>query len=154
MTTHDKIHIRQAIKNDIEAMVLLLKNLFELEKDFTFDPNRQKAGLENLLNTGQGLVLVAEHQHQVVGMCTGQTVISTAEGGPALLVEDVVVNSEWHGQGIGRQLLDSLSAWATRQGINRMQLLTDRNNHEALGFYEKIGWQRTELICFRTYTGE
>lgn len=133
---------------------MLLKNLFELEKDFTFDPNRQKAGLENLLNTGQGLVLVAEHQHQVVGMCTGQTVISTAEGGPALLVEDVVVNSEWHGQGIGRQLLDSLSAWATRQGINRMQLLTDRNNHEALGFYEKIGWQRTELICFRTYTGE
>lgn len=36
-------------------------------------------------------VLVAETSGKVVGMATGQLTISTAEGGPALLVEDVVV---------------------------------------------------------------
>ncbi len=133
-------------------MVLLLKNLFALEKDFSFEHDRQQAGLRMLLDQKNAIVLVAELQDQVIGMCTGQTIISTAEGGPALLVEDVVIAKPWQGMGVGRNLLGLLSEHAQSKGISRLQLLADRHNHKALGFYDKLGWQTTQLICLRTRT--
>ncbi len=135
-------------------MILLLKMLFEIEEDFNFDYQRQKSGLTLLLNSDQSLVLVAEHQKTVIGMCTGQLVISTAEGGYSLLVEDVVVSSEYRGKGIGNTLLNSMKNWAKQQNIRRLQLLADRNNTSALSFYSKSGWHQTELVCLRTSTNE
>jgi GNAT superfamily N-acetyltransferase len=82
-------------------------------------------------------------------MATGQLTISTAEGGPALMVEDVVVEKYWQGLGIGRRLLAELGDWATSQHAYRLQLLADRNNVAGLDFYRKLGWQSTELICLR-----
>ena len=132
-------------------MVLLLRSLFALEKDFSFDGRRQAAGLGLLVNDDRTLLLVAELHGRVIGMCSGQTVISTAEGGPALLVEDVVVTADHQGKGIGTRLLESLQKWAEERGISRLQLLADRTNSAALEFYKHQGWQTTQLICLRTY---
>lgn len=132
-------------------MILLLQSLFALEKDFHFERDRQEAGLKQLLKNTGSVILIAELNDQVIGMCSGQTVISTAEGGPALLVEDVIVTAAHQGKGVGGKLLQQLADWARQQSISRLQLLADRTNSEALGFYERQGWQTTQLICLRTY---
>lgn len=147
----EKLNIRPARHDDIEAMVVLLKSLFLLEKDFNFDGHRQAAGLAQLVDSDQCIILVAEKNGQVVGMCSGQPVISTAEGGAALLVEDVVVAQGHQRKGVGSRLLQSLKQWAENQCISRLQLLADRTNNEALNFYAKQHWQTTQLICLRTY---
>lgn len=144
--------IRTASPADLDQLTALLEMLFTIEKDFVFDPARQRRGLTMLLSNEWATVLVAEEAEQVVGMCTGQLTISTAEGGPALLVEDVVINQQHRGQGLGRKLLAALAEWATDQGAQRLQLLADRNNEAGLTFYQKLGWQRTELICLRKRT--
>jgi GNAT superfamily N-acetyltransferase len=102
-----------------------------------------------LLAHETAVILVAEAAGRVIGMCSGQLTISTAEGGFALLVEDVVVAGPWQGKGVGRELLTALEQWATARKIARLQLLADRNNGAALEFYRKLGWQPTELICQR-----
>lgn len=99
----------------------------------------------------RGCVLVAEAQGLVVGMCTGQVLVSTAEGGLSLLVEDVVVAEQWRGRGVGCLLLAAINDWARANKVSRLQLLTDRNNIPALDFYRSLGWQITELICLRTF---
>jgi len=141
--------IRPARPADLEALVGLLRILFAIEADFDFDPARQRRGLAMLLAHDGAVVLVAEAAGQVVGMCSGQLTISTAEGGFALLVEDMVVADAWHGRGLGRELLAALVQWAAEKKIGRLQLLADRNNTAALEFYGKLGWQPTELICLR-----
>lgn len=87
----------------------------------------------------------------VLGMCSAQTLISTAEGGEAALVEDVVVRGDARGCGIGRALLDSLEAWCRQRGIRRLQLLADTANIPALEFYRARGWQPTQLAAWRKY---
>jgi GNAT superfamily N-acetyltransferase len=82
-------------------------------------------------------------------MASIQTLISTAEGGPVGLVEDVVVAKSWRGRGIGQNLLEALGDWARQHGLTRLQLLADRHNRNALDFYAKDGWQPTALICLR-----
>lgn len=103
-----------------------------------------------MLANERGCVLVAEAEGRVVGMCTGQLLVSTAEGGLSLLVEDVVVEQQWRDRGVGRLLMTAVSDWARANKVSRLQLLADRNNMPALDFYQSLGWQTTELICLRT----
>jgi GNAT superfamily N-acetyltransferase len=132
-------------------MVGLLRELFSIEADFTIDEARQRRGLKLMLDgcLKHRCIKVAEVGGQVIGMCTAQTLISTAEGGVVALVEDVVVDPQFRGRGIGRNLMESIEDWARSRGATRMQLLADRTNFSALDFYDKIGWRPTQLICLR-----
>ncbi len=148
------VTIRAAEVQDIDSLVSLLHVLFAIEEDFAYNKDRQRRGLAMMLENPKGCVLVAETVGQVIGMCTGQIIVSTAEGGPALLVEDVVVLEAWRGRGVGRQLLEWLDTWTAARGISRLQLLADRSNTAVLGFYEKLGWQPTALVCLRKRLGQ
>lgn len=144
------INLRTAEFNDIEAMILLLAELFAIEADFQVDRHKQRAGLELLLNSNNAKIFVAENdEHQVVGMCSVQILISTAEGAKVGLMEDLIVTAAYRRQGIGQQLLNYLQNWANAQGLKRLQLLADKNNQSALDFYAKQNWQTTQLIALR-----
>jgi ribosomal protein S18 acetylase RimI-like enzyme len=146
----DAPSIRPAQEPDLPSLVELLRQLFALEPDFKADPERQRRGLGLLLAAPErAVVLVAERAGKVIGMVTGQLVISTAEGAPSAWLEDMVVGAAERGRGTGPLLLDALQAWAIRRGATRLQLLADRENAPALRFYEKARWQPTRMICLR-----
>ena len=150
-TKPNPIVIRPARHGDLDTLVALLQTLFALEQDFTPQPQRQRIGLQRFLD-GCGkhrCMLVAEIDGQVVGMATLQVLISTAEGGPVGLVEDVVIQESFRSVGVGRQLMCALDAWAATRGLTRLQLLADGDNQPALAFYRRIGWAPTQLICLR-----
>lgn len=149
------ITIRNACSEDVETMVALLKQLFTIETDFKIDLDRHRQGLCLMLD-GCGkhrCVKVAESDGAVVGMGTVQLLISTAEGNVVALVEDLVVESRWRGQGIGHQIMDALERWCLDRGATRLQLLADRTNFSALDFYDRIGWLPTKMICLRRKPG-
>ncbi len=149
----EKILIRGAREEDLTSLVFLLEVLFSIEKDFTFNADKQQRGLRLLLQRPDTAVLVAERQGRIIGMCTAQLLISTAEGGLSALVEDVVILPAWQAQGTGKRLMKAIAEWSAFQGATRIQLLADRNNTRALGFYNRIGYRPTELICLRKGAG-
>jgi GNAT superfamily N-acetyltransferase len=145
------IIFRDAQAKDIDALVHLLKLLFSIETDFKIDSKRQRRGLVQMVG-GCGkhrCVKVAAADGDVVAMGSAQTLISTAEGGVVVLVEDVVVATAWRGQGIGAGIMAGLETWALARGATRLQLLADRTNFAALDFYDRIGWLPTRMICLR-----
>lgn len=149
-TTLD-VEIRDALSDDLEELMALLQALFSIEADFKADAARQHRGLSLMLD-GCGkhrCVKVAQVDGRVVGMCTAQSLVSTAEGAMVALVEDMVVDFRYRGIGIGRQLMEAIEAWARKHEMPRMQLLADRTNFSALDFYDKLGWCPTQLICLR-----
>ena len=143
--------IRAATPGDIPAMVGLLRLLFAIEEDFSFCEERQRRGLTLLLSSPAARIAVVEVDRTAVAMATAQLMISTAEGGPAVIVEDVVVAAEYRRRGLARQLLTDLAAWGARHGAHRLQLLADRHNTEALLFYQRLGWHQTQLLCMRAF---
>ena len=145
--------IRQARPEDIPGLAALLADLFRIESDFSPDRERQERALTALIadRSGSSVVLVAARGETVAGMCSVQTVISTAEGGRSAILEDVVVLDELRGRRIGTTLLDGAIAWCRRAGITRLQLLADKDNARALDFYAARGWKPTRLTCLRMY---
>lgn len=146
--------IRRAVTKDIEAMALLLEQLFSIEADFIPDTEKQKSGLKLMVESANACVLVAETEEKITGMLTAQFVISSAEGGLAAWLEDLVVDQHYRGKGIGSMLMSEMKKQLAQSGISRMQLLADKMNTPALLFYQKQGWNVTQLICLRKYTSE
>ena len=143
------INIRTAKPEDVPQLVMLLKTLFAIEADFDFNADKQARGLQLLLQSDQACILVAElgAGNDLCAMCSLQILISTAEGGEVGLLEDLVVAADFRNQGIGAKLLAEIVDWAGQRGLKRLQLLADKNNSPALGFYERQGWQSTQLVC-------
>lgn len=146
------IRIEPATEQDIDALGALLQQLFAIEADFHFDAAKTGRALQQLINDARACVLVAREDDDIIGMCTAQLVISTAEGAYSAWVEDVVVDSQQRGKGLGKQLLNALEEWAKGQGATRLQLLADMQNQPALEFYRHNGWQQLQLQAWRRST--
>lgn len=153
-----KVRFRPAQISDLPAIAELIASLFEIERDFQADLARQITALKLMLPREDILLWVAEENredgsHRVVGFCSVQTLISTAEGGPVALIEDVVVAAGMRGVGIGRRLLEGAEAWARRRGCTRLQLLADESNASAFSFYERLGWARGNMRNWKKKLG-
>lgn len=148
-----KISFRPANADDIPGMCDLLSELFSIEADFSPDRNKQARGLDLLINdaSGSSAVFVAECAREIIGMCSVQTLISTAEGGPVGLIEDLIVREGHRGKGTGPKLLSEVAGWCAGKNISRLQLLREADNIEALKFYNANGWSNTRLLCMRRF---
>ncbi len=140
------IRLRPAKEADVNEMSQLLLQLFSIENDFVPDRDKQSRGLKLLLDTLGAYIVVAEEQGRVVGMASLQVLVSTAEGGYVGQVEDVVVDKECRGKGVGTALLDHLHKWAQDNGLTRLHLGADKENSAALQFYSRSGWKQTSLL--------
>jgi len=140
------VTIAPASEADIPELIDLLAVLFSIEQDFSPDTDKQRRGLAALLASPTGHIAIArDTTSRAVGMATAQLLISTAEGAPSAWIEDVVVQEDFRGKGLGRALLDAVLDWARNQGAVRAQLLADLDNAPALAFYERVGWRPTRL---------
>jgi ribosomal protein S18 acetylase RimI-like enzyme len=144
-----QLNIRVAQKTDIPAMANLLNELFAIEMDFQIDLEKQQRGLTLLLESNHAVVFVVELENQIIGMCSLQILISTAQGSKVGLIEDLIITKNHQKQGIGNQLLETIKNWAMQQGLTRLQLLADKTNQNALDFYQKKDWKFTQLIALR-----
>jgi ribosomal protein S18 acetylase RimI-like enzyme len=146
-----RIQIRQATIADIPQLCDLLSLLFAQEADFTPDAERQSRGLRLILEQPQiGLIYCAtDNDSVVIGMVSLLFTVSTAEGGIAAWLEDMVVHPHRRGQGIGEQLLQEAINQACAAGCSRITLLTDASNAPAMRFYHKAGFVRSQMVPFR-----
>ena len=144
-----EVTVRAATTADLGGMTSLLEELFNIEVDFTPDLRRQRQGLASLMANPEATLLVAVVGKEIVGMCTLQPLISTAEGGTVGIVEDMVVAEAWRGKGLGSVLIDAIEETAQNQKMSRLQLLTDQDNEPAELFYKKHKWEQTHLIAMR-----
>ena len=131
-----------ATMEDLQQLVVLLGVLFEEEADFVPNAAKQSRGLETILADPRiGRIYVAREGPRVIGMVSTLYTISTAEGGMAAWLEDLVVLPECRGRGIGPALLSHAISAARDAGALRMTLLSDEDNALAHAVYAAEGFQ-------------
>jgi GNAT superfamily N-acetyltransferase len=119
----EAVVIRLATRTDLPGLVSLFGSVSSLLED-SAGRDGQRRDLELMLKNGRGRILIASvADGTVVGMCSGLLTIQEAEGGPAVLIEDVVVREDWRGQGLGELLIHRLTEWARADSAGRLMLL-------------------------------
>lgn len=144
------MEIRLAIPADLPALCTLLDQLFAQEAEFT--PNRaaQQRGLAAIINNpALGELLVAVADGRIVAMVNLLYTMSTALGERVALLEDMVVDAEARGEGLGSALLEQAIAHAREVGCRRITLLTDADNLAAQRFYSRQGFTRSPMLPLR-----
>ncbi len=136
------LEIGPAAKKDLARLVELLGVLFAQEADFVPDAEKQRRALEMILADPRvGRIYVAREGGRVIGMASTLYTVSTAEGGKAAWLEDMVVLPDCRGRGVGAALLAHAVVGAREEGCLRLTLLSDEDNALAHGVYAAEGFQ-------------
>lgn len=136
------LELATATKKDLPQLVELLGTLFAQEADFVPNAAKQTRALEQILGDPRiGRIYVARESGNVVGMLSTLYTVSTAEGGKAAWLEDMVVVHEYRGRGIGAALLAHAVVGAREEGCLRLTLLSDEDNAQAHSVYAAEGFQ-------------
>lgn len=142
--------IATATADDIPQLCALLAILFTQEEDFEPDANKQSAGLRRIIEQPDtGRILVLREGDEVVAMVNLLLTVSTACGGKAALLEDMIVHPARRGDGLGGKLLNAVIELAQQEGCLRITLLTDRANDAAIRFYQRHGFGISVMLPLR-----
>jgi ribosomal protein S18 acetylase RimI-like enzyme len=140
---------RQANYSDIDKLLHLLQILFDFEK-IPFQESRHRKALQMILQKDKTCIIVAETDRgKIVGMCAAQRFISTAEGGYAAFIEDIVVEPDYRKQGVANSMLKKIEAWAQQNNVKRLQLLVHPDNQPAKTLYSMHGFQLTSCTFMK-----
>ena len=130
--------IRKIIESDLENG--FLESLDNLRQTSNLEQNSVKNILKKILENENHIIHVAELDGKIVGSTTlliEQKFIH--EGGRVGHIEDVVVNKEFEGRGIGMKLVLSLLDVAKEKKCYKTILNCE---DKLIPFYEKIGFKQ------------
>lgn len=106
--------------------------------------NLARMQFRTLLDHPGTCLIGAERDGEVVAMATLHLLPNLTYGGrPYGLVENVVTRRGYHGQGLGRAVMQAVIAQAWRLDAYKIMLLTGRGAG-AMGFYAKLGFDADE----------
>jgi GNAT superfamily N-acetyltransferase len=132
--------IRAAAQADIPQILAFIRALAIYERE----PDAVSATEDDLLKHGFGpnpfyLCLIAELDGQPAGFALYFFNYSTWEGRPGLYLEDLFVQPEFRGLGIGKALLERIAAIAVENGCPRLQWEVLDGNTPAIDVYRAMG---------------
>jgi len=132
--------IREATRDDAETILALIHALALYERE----PEAVKASVDDILRDGFGprplfQCLLAECDGRAAGFSLYFYKWSTWTGRGTLHLEDLFVEPDFRGRGIGLGLLRRLAAIAVDQGCKRMEWEVLDWNQPARDFYHQLG---------------
>lgn len=143
--------IRAGKKTDLPGVLHLIKELAEYEKALDL----VEVTLEQLEEDGFGplptyALIVAERQHEIIGLCLYFIRYSTWRG-QLLYLEDFVVDKAYRRMGVGEALFEETVRAGQRMGVKGMCWQVLDWNELAINFYKKYeaqlssGWLNVSI---------
>jgi len=126
------MNIRKLEKNDINQVIEIWTNSFSRNFDKPINPN--------YLSDPNSITIVMSEENIIIGVATLHIIkkLTRILG----LIEDVAVNKNYRGLGIGKKLVKELIKIGNEKNCDKIVLSSSEKNSK---FYEKIGFQKNEL---------
>ena len=126
------MNIRKLEKNDINQVIEIWTNSFSKNFDKPINPN--------YLSDPNSITIVMSDEKIIIGVATLHIIkkLTRILG----LIEDVAVNEDYRGLGIGKKLVKELINIGNEKNCDKIVLSSSEKNSK---FYEKIGFQKNEL---------
>jgi GNAT superfamily N-acetyltransferase len=149
------VAIRFAERSDVPLIVRLIRSLADYEKlEHMVVATEDKVDKALFGGRPYAEALIAELDAKPVGFALFFHNFSTFLAQPGIYLEDLFVEPEHRGAGIGRALLSRLAEIALERECGRLEWAVLDWNKDAIGFYERLGAQPQDDWTVYRLTGD
>lgn len=130
-------HIRKAEPGDLAALLQLE------EASFSSDLLSRRR-LRHWISAANGILLVATDPG---GTLLGSCLVLTRRNSRSARLYSIASAAEARGRGVGAALLREAEHLARTRGRKQMSLEVAEDNHNAIAFYQREGYQQTNFLA-------
>ena len=139
--------IREAVANDIDALLALYLHLHETH--VPEDGERLRAAWQSILSDANHHLLVCEVGGQIVASRACVVIPNlTRDARPYALIENVVTHADFRRRGYATECLNRAREIAAGAGCYKIMLMTGAKDAATLGFYRRAGFDDGEKTAF------
>ena len=138
------VRIRRARPEDAAAVAALMEQL-EAAIHGAVAPGL-KARFMRMLTLDHHALWMAEDGDRVVGLVTASLRPTLYHSGPSVLIDELVVDANARGRGVGRALLEAVVAWASEWGASEVEVSAEMDNEVAQAFYQRCGFRPEAVL--------
>ena len=142
------ITYRLATASDAAQVVSLLQEIMESHGVTPPESDHLQATLAAILEAPEHVVLVAETEERLAGMCALIFSQSTWSASPVCELQDVLVTRDSRRADVGRGLVRAAEEIARARGCSRLFLLAEYWNLDAHAFYRSLGLAEKTCLYF------
>jgi GNAT superfamily N-acetyltransferase len=155
MKRNSDLTIREANKQDIPALLALIRELSEYEKLSHLVVATEESYRQALFGeTPVAEALMAFYAGEPVGYAIYFRSFSTFLGRAGLYLEDIYVRPETRGKGIGKKLFVAVARIARDRDCGRFEWCVLKWNTPAIEFYDALGAESLDGWLMMRLTGE
>ena len=133
------VKFRTALREDCALILRFIRSLAKYEKMLDDVTATEQILEEWLFDKQAAKVIFASVDEKEVGFALYFTNFSTFLGKSGLYLEDLFVDPEHRGKGIGKALLKELAKIAVQCGYGRMEWICLDWNQSSIDFYKALG---------------
>nr|APO26586.1 Acetyltransferase (GNAT) family [uncultured bacterium] len=133
--------------NEFIALIRVFEEVFEM-KNFAM-PNQEH--LRKILSKPNFIVFVALINNQVVGGLTTYVLEQYYSEKPLAYIFDLAVKASYQRQGIGKQLIASVTNYCREKGFEEVFVQADKVDDYAIDFYRSTGVTAEEEVVHFYY---
>jgi GNAT superfamily N-acetyltransferase len=138
--TAPHVTIRPCVEGDAESLVNLVRELAVYERLEQFARATADDFRRHLFGPSPvAEAIVAEADGQAVGFALFFMTFSTFRGQPGIYLEDLFVQPDHRGRGVGKRLLAAVASRAVERGCGRLNWSVLDWNEPSIGFYLSLG---------------
>ena len=138
-TDMENLKIREAIEDDTQLILSLIKEIAEYENMSNEVIATGKTLRESIFENNRAEVVLVDLDNKTIGYAVYFYNFSTFIGRNGLYIEDIFIKKEARGKGIGKEIFKFLGKKAKKEGCKRIEWACLNWNEPSIKFYKSLG---------------
>ncbi|WP_224996221.1 GNAT family N-acetyltransferase [Cesiribacter sp. SM1] len=134
------ITIRKVTEQDTDAFLEMMKALATYHHQLEFVKIDRETFIQHTFRENPIIgACVAEKDGVLIGYVSYTKNFSIWAGSVYLNIDDVFVKQEYRSTGVGERMMNFVKQETRADGINMIRWESEKDNHKAIRFYERLG---------------
>ncbi|MGG0283583.1 GNAT family N-acetyltransferase [Peribacillus butanolivorans] len=142
-----KLTIEDVERYNIDIRIMLKQSYEKSFPEKSFDAASYLIRVQSLkayMGDGKAIVYGIKNKERLAGFVWFFE--KDYQGYNLIHINHFVVHEDFRRVGVGKALWDAVEGYATKKGIDEIELLVTKNNKDAVNFYEKRNFQVDRLV--------